>query len=124
MTAATVVDRAEGLGLELAAWLRAVVGGLVAEHSAVGVDVRWLRRQTNVHGHVPGSDLGRVIGQRGVTLEHVRQLARCVGARLGVRIAENAPEKACKPGSVPPVAFSQPPRGVPANLSQRCQRGL
>jgi predicted RNA-binding protein YlqC (UPF0109 family) len=88
---------AEALGLELAAWLLAVIAGdpafphagLVTDPSAVRVEARWEEAgRLTLCVRVRPDQAGRVIGRAGIVSEQIlAPLARRVGARLGLRVA-------------------------------------
>lgn len=88
--------RPPGVGLELAAWLHAVIAGapgfpnagLVTDRSAVRVEPRWEQAdKLTLVVRVRPSELGRIIGKGGVIAEQILgPLARRAGARLGLRV--------------------------------------
>jgi predicted RNA-binding protein YlqC (UPF0109 family) len=89
--------RTVALGLEMAAWLRAVIagaaafpnGGLVSDASAVRVEPRWEEAdRLTLILHVQPSEMGRVIGGGGMVVEQILgPLVRRAGARLGLRVS-------------------------------------
>jgi predicted RNA-binding protein YlqC (UPF0109 family) len=92
-----VTEQVERLGLDLAAWLHAVItggpgfphAGLVADSSAVSVSPRWdAPDKLILVVHARPSEAGRIIGRAGAVSEQIlAPLARRVGARLGLRVA-------------------------------------
>jgi predicted RNA-binding protein YlqC (UPF0109 family) len=82
-----------GAALELQAWIRSVVSGLVTAPASIRVEQVGEAGPTVLLAlHLDERDLGRVIGRHGLVVQSLRSLVAAAGARRGLQVRLEVPQ--------------------------------